>query len=38
VGVREREISVLFNDADNCECYVELMLDEWNMSGDLLDT
>ena len=35
--VREREVSVLFNDADNYEGYVALMLDEWNMSGDLVE-
>jgi hypothetical protein len=27
----------LFNDADNCEDYVALILDEWNMSGNLLE-
>ena len=36
-GVCEREISVLFNDAESCEDYVALMLDEWNMSADLLE-
>ena len=37
VGERERDISVLLNDADNCEDYIALILDEWNMSGDLAE-